>query len=66
MRAVDLIVRKRDGAELAPEEIDFLVRGFTAGDIPDYQFSSLLMAIVLKGMTPDGDGAPDQGDDRIR
>ena len=52
MRAVDLIIRKRDGAELAPEEIDFLVRGFTTGEIPDYQFSSLLMAIVLKGMTP--------------
>jgi pyrimidine-nucleoside phosphorylase len=52
MRAVDLIVKKRDGAELAPEEVDFLVRGFTTGEIPDYQFSSLLMAIVLKGMTP--------------
>jgi len=52
VRAVDLIVRKRDGAELAPEEIDFLVRGFTSGEIPDYQFASLLMAIVLKGMTP--------------
>ena len=52
VRAVDLIVRKRDGAELAPEEIDFLVRGFTRGEIPDYQFSALLMAIVLKGMTP--------------
>jgi pyrimidine-nucleoside phosphorylase len=52
MRAVDLIIRKRDGGELAPQEIDFLVRGFTSGEIPDYQFSSLLMAIVLKGMTP--------------
>jgi pyrimidine-nucleoside phosphorylase len=52
VRAVDLIIRKRDGAELAPEEIDFLVRGFSSGEIPDYQFSSLLMAIVLKGMTP--------------
>ena len=36
MRTVDLIIKKRDGEELAPEEIDFLVRGFTSGDIPDY------------------------------
>jgi len=51
VRVVDLIVRKRDGEELAPEEIDFLVRGFSTGEIPDYQFSALLMAIVLKGMS---------------
>ena len=52
MRAVDLIMKKRDGSAFAPEEIDFLVRGFTAGEIPDYQFAALLMAIVLKGMEP--------------
>ena len=52
MRAVDLIVKKRDGFAFSAEEIDFLVRGFTAGEIPDYQFAALLMAIVLKGMVP--------------
>ncbi len=51
VRAVDLIVKKRDGGSFAGEEIDFLVQGFTRGEIPDYQFSSLLMAIVLKGMS---------------
>ncbi len=52
MRTVDLIVRKRDGGAFEEEEVRFLVRGYTSGEIPDYQFSSLLMAIVLKGMTP--------------
>src|SRR6185436_1892465 len=51
MRTVDLIQRKRDGEELAPEEIDFLVAGYTSGDIPDYQMSAFLMAVFFSGMT---------------
>jgi len=51
MRTVDLIHRKRDGAELAPEEIEFLVDGYTSGEIPDYQMSAFLMAVYYSGMT---------------
>ena len=51
MRTVDLIQRKRDGEELAPEEIEFLVNGYTNGDIPDYQMSAFLMAVYFSGMT---------------
>ncbi len=51
MRTVDLIQRKRDGEELAPEEIEFLVEGYTSGEIPDYQMSAFLMATYFSGMT---------------
>ncbi len=51
MRTVDLIHRKRDGEELAPEEIEFLVDGYTTGSIPDYQMSAFLMAVFYSGMT---------------
>ena len=51
MRAVDIIIKKRDKAELTQEEIDFFVRGFAAGEIPDYQVSAWAMAVVLNGMT---------------
>jgi pyrimidine-nucleoside phosphorylase len=51
MRTVDLIQRKRDGGELAPEEIEFLINGYTNGEIPDYQMSSFLMATFFSGMT---------------
>src|SRR5215469_4748263 len=51
MRTVDLIQRKRDGEELAPEEIEFLIEGYTRGEIPDYQISAFLMAVYFKGMS---------------
>ena len=51
MRTVDLIQRKRDGEELAPEEIEFLIEGYTRGEIPDYQLSAFLMAVYFKGMS---------------
>jgi pyrimidine-nucleoside phosphorylase len=50
MNTVELIAKKRDGGCLADDEIIYLVNQFTKGKIPDYQFSSLLMAIFLKGM----------------
>ena len=52
MRAVDIIIKKRDGGALSHEEISFFVAGVTDGSWPEYQASSLLMAIVLRGMTP--------------
>jgi pyrimidine-nucleoside phosphorylase len=53
MRAVDIIMKKRDGAPLTRDEIRFFVEGVTSGAWPDYQASSLLMAVVLRGMTVD-------------
>ena len=51
LRAIDVIRKKRDGGELSAEEIDYLVNSYTRGDIPDYQVSAWLMAVVLRGMT---------------
>ena len=50
MRMVDLIVKKRNGKELADEEIRFIIDGYTKGDIPDYQMSAFTMAVFFKGM----------------
>ena len=50
MRMVDVIIKKRNGLELSEEEIRFFVEGFTSGEIPSYQASSLAMAILFKGM----------------
>ncbi len=52
VRAVDVIVKKRGGGALTREEICFFVEGATTGVVPDYQTSALLMAILLRGMTP--------------
>jgi pyrimidine-nucleoside phosphorylase/thymidine phosphorylase len=51
MRTVDLILQKRRGEELSVEEIQFLVNGYTTGEIPDYQMSAFLMAMFFNGMT---------------
>jgi pyrimidine-nucleoside phosphorylase len=51
MRVVDLIRRKRDSGELAREEIEFLIAGYTRNEIPDYQMAAWLMAVVLRGMS---------------
>ena len=50
-RAIDVIRKKRDGVELSRSDIESLVNGYTRGDIPDYQVSAWLMAVVLRGMT---------------
>ena len=52
MRAVDIIIKKRDGGELTKEEIYFFVQGYTRGEIPDYQAAAWAMAIYFQGMTP--------------
>lgn len=51
MRAVDIIVKKREKGELTKEEINFFVQGFVRDQIPDYQVSAWAMAVVLNGMT---------------
>jgi len=53
MRAVDIIIKKRDKGELTAEEIEFFIKGYTNGDIADYQAAAWAMAVLLNGMTPD-------------
>ncbi len=50
MRTVDIITKKRDGGELTREEIEFFVKGYVAGDIPDYQAAAWAMAVYFRGM----------------
>ena len=51
MLMTELIAKKRDGGELTTEEIDFMIQGYTRGEIPDYQMSAMCMAIVFRGMS---------------
>ncbi|MCR4778792.1 MAG: pyrimidine-nucleoside phosphorylase [Lachnospiraceae bacterium] len=53
MRMYDLIQKKKDGLELTSEEIEFIIGGYTRGEIPDYQMSAFTMAVYFKGMTPE-------------
>ncbi len=52
MRAVDIIIKKRDRQELTCEEIEFFINGYTVGEIPDYQAAAWAMAVLLNGMVP--------------
>ena len=52
MRAVDIIIKKRDGDELSREEIEYFIESYAAEEIPDYQAAAWAMAVLLKGMTP--------------
>src|ERR1700747_431715 len=51
MRAVDLIRKKRDSGGHSREEINFLISGYTRGEIPDYQMSAWLMAAWIRGLS---------------
>jgi PHD/YefM family antitoxin component YafN of YafNO toxin-antitoxin module len=51
MRAVDIIMNKRAGKELSRQELAFLIGGYAAGEIPDYQISAWAMAVFFQGMT---------------
>lgn len=57
MRMYNVILKKRQGIELTDSELQWLIHGYVAGDIPDYQMSAFLMAVIFKGMTPKELGA---------
>lgn len=57
MHVADLIERKREGQELTPDEISEMIRGFTGGEIPDYQMSAWAMAVYFRGLSDMETGA---------
>ena len=57
MRAVDLIIKKRDGLSVSADEIQFLIDGYVRGEIPDYQMAAFVMAVYFSGMDGSESGA---------
>ena len=53
MRMFDIIAKKRDGERISPQELEFFIKGYTEGSIPDYQAAAFLMAVYLKGLDND-------------
>ena len=53
MHMTDLIEKKKQGLTLTKDELQYIIHGYTVGDIPDYQMSALLMAICFRGMEPE-------------
>lgn len=51
MDALEIVAKKRDGYELSRDEVDMMINGYVAGEIPDYQMSAFLMAVYIRGMT---------------
>jgi len=51
MRAVDIIMKKRDGGELSREELATVINGYVSGEVPEYQVSAWLMAVFFRGMS---------------
>ena len=66
MNAVDVIIKKRDHKELDSEEITFFIKGLTSGTIPDYQVAAWAMAVLLNGMTDQGNNRSHPGDGKLR
>ncbi len=53
MKVADIIMKKRDGHVLSPEEIRYIIHGMLSGDVADYQMSAFCMAVFFQGMTPE-------------
>ncbi|MDQ7053456.1 MAG: hypothetical protein Q9P14_11375 [candidate division KSB1 bacterium] len=63
---IEIITRKRNGEKLTEDEIQFIIDGYTRGDIPDYQISALLMAIYFRGMDAEETATPGPAHARFR